>query len=265
MAYAEILRARRALSIYAIVIGGIVAITLLSWFLSGAQHAIHLDGSGAIVHVDQNGRHVSHMGQEAIPFSVLVLGAAYFATIIASIVGSWLSSERAHISQAWTKPISREGFALSYMAVDVVTALCAFAIFLFAECFTLWAIGLGTLIHFDSDVLSLGLLGLGFTFAYYGVVRSLGVAFGRGGLIAGISWPIGFVLAGLAAVRLPWVLHDIILVLNFINPIAYLTGFTGERSASVLPIPFEARVACEWLLAVITTAASVIIWKRLED
>ena len=39
----------------------------------------------------------------------------------------------------------------------------------------------------------------------------------------------------------------------------------SRRSASVLPIPFEARVACEWLLAVITTAASVIIWKRLED
>jgi hypothetical protein len=161
--------------------------------------------------------------------------------------------------------VSRERFALTYMAVDIAAILSAAIVFFVAELFTLAAVGFANAIAIDGTIVPSVLVGLGFSLAFYGVSRALGTAFGRGGTIAGVSWPIGFILAGLASAPFPYVLHDIIVGLNFLNPIAYLTSVASGQSSTVLPVSFEWRLACEWILALATMAASVVIWKRLED
>lgn len=255
MAYTEILRVRRCLLVYSIIV---VALTLLSigGVLSSPEHGIVLN--------DTPGRHPNHT--DAIPLSVLLLIAGYITAIVASILGTSLSAERNNVSQAWTKPVSRERFALTYMGVDALGLLAAFALMLVVgELLSLWAVGVGRFISVDAHIVDYLLLGLGVTFAYYGVVQALGVGIGRGGIVAGLSWPVGFALVLLAAVQLPSVIHVAIVGLNFLNPIAYLTSVGGGRPDSVLPVALPVRIALVWVLAVVSCATAIVIWKRLED
>ena len=252
MAYTEFLRVRRTLLIYTLVIAGLVILTLVLWSFSDAHHGIVIDG------------HTHHGGQhDQIPLSFLLAGSGYISAIVACILGSILGGERQHVALAWTKPVSRERFALTYLAVDVVAMCAAFLILLAFVVFTIWAMGFGSLLVLDARSGELLLLGLGFMFAFYGVVRALGTLFGRGGLIAGLTWPVGLVLASLAQFQLPNAFHYFLIALNFFNPLAYLVNLGSDRS--VLPVSFDTRVACEWLLAIGTMAASIGIWKRLED
>lgn len=80
-----------------------------------------------------------------------------------------------------------------------------------------------------------------------------------------MSWAVGSVLVLLAALPLPWVLHALAVAVNFVNPLAYLAGLGGSKSDSVLPLSFEGRLVCEWLLVFVATAVSIVAWNRLED
>lgn len=255
MAYTEILRVRRVLLIYSIIV---VALTLLSigGVLSSPEHGIVIN--------DTPGRHHNHT--ELIPLSILLLIAGYVTAIIGSILGTSLSAERSYVSQAWTKPVSRERFALTYMGVDALGLLAAFAVMLVVgELLSLWAVGVGRFISVDAHLVDYLLLGLGVTFAYYGVVQALAVGIGRGGIVAGLSWPVGLVLVLLGSVQLPGVIHAAIVGLNFLNPIAYLTSVGSGRPDSALPIALPVRIVLVWVLAVVSCATAVVIWKRLED
>ncbi len=249
MAYVEFLRVRGTLIWFTIVVTILVALALLGYALSDVHHKIILE------------KHTENV----ILLSWLLVPASYIAGIVACIAGSYLSSEREHVALAWTKPVSRVRFSLGYLAVDVAAILVAYVVVLaFGELFTLWAMGLNHIVV-DANAGRTFLVGLGFAFALYGVVRALGTAFGRGGLIAGMSWAIGSVLVLLGALPLPWVLHDLAIAVNFLNPLAYLAGLGGGNSNSVLPLSFEGRLICEWLLVLVATATSVVAWNRLED
>jgi hypothetical protein len=256
MAYVEILRVRRVLLIYSIIVASL-ALVIVGSILSSPEHGIVINSHR------MNGAH--HAGTRDIPLSWLVMLAAYVATIVGTIIGTALSCERANASQAWTKPVSRERFALAYMGVDAVGVLAAFAVLFVIELVGLWLVGIGPYVGLDADVPAFLALGLGVAFAYYGVVQALSVTIGRSGSVAGISWPIAFALAGLASVHLPSVIHAVIVGLNFLNPIAYLTNLGSANPGTALPVALSVRIGLVWLLAVVSCATAVVIWKRLED
>jgi hypothetical protein len=248
MAYVEYLRNRRMLITVTIVVAVLVGLALLGYYTSGVHHAVEAD-------------HNAHPPQ----LSVLVLIAGYITGIVASIVGSFFSQERAHGAFSLTKPVSRTRFALGYLVVDLAGLVAAFlVVFVVGELFMLWATRHTPTV--DGESWTLLVLGLGFAFAMYAVVRVLGTTFGHGGLFAGLIWAIGLLLVGLTGLHLPWLLHDLVVALNFVNPVAYLESFDSNDTAkSVLPLTFDGRLIGEWLLVIVAAAGSVVAWNRLED
>lgn len=201
-----------------------------------------------------------------IPLSALIICAGFGATILATVFGKSLCSEREHTPLAWTKPVSRENFALAYLGVDALGIVVALVITLVLILAVIWGLGIAGFISADARVWPMLGMSAGIAFAYHGVVRALTVGFpGRGGAITGASWAVGYVLVGLSAIPLPEAYHAIILALNFLNPLAYLTKIdpTGQTSG-VIPLTFGMRLLCVWLLAVITGITAIAIYRRAE-
>jgi hypothetical protein len=249
MAYVEYLRNRRMIVALTLVVVVLVGLGLLGFFTSDGHRGL-----------------ASDHGDHKPVLSILLLIAGYVTGILGSIAGSFFSQERTRAALSLTKPVSRTRFALNYLAVDTIGIVTAFLIILLlGELFPLTVMGLHN-IAFDGETWTMLVLGLGFAFALYAVVRVLGTTFGHGGLFAGLIWGVGFLLVGLASLHLPWLLHDLVVALNFVNPIAYLESFDANESArSVLPLSFQGRLIGEWLLVIVAVAGSVVAWNRLED
>lgn len=267
MSYVEYLRVRRAIIVYSIIVGCIVALTLLVAFTAHGSMAVSAE-HGDTIGLGLRGLLAADLARHGtkIPLSALFVFAGFGATILATVFGKSLSSEREHTPLTWTKPASRQAFALAHFGVDAIGVVTTFVISLALVLFVIWALGIGAFISADARMWPILAMSAGVAFAYYGVVRALTVGFpGRGGAIAGASWAVGYVLVGLAAIPLPDVYHTIILALNFINPLAYLTKIdpTGQASG-ILPFTFGMRLLCVWLLAVVSGIIAIEIYRRAE-
>src|SRR5579864_5254385 len=72
-------------------------------------------------------------GADRIPLSLLFAIAGVIATIFAGAFGSSLAAENhGHLDVAWTKPASRNRYALVTVAVDLSATMVAFALCLVA-------------------------------------------------------------------------------------------------------------------------------------
>jgi hypothetical protein len=267
MSYVEYLRVRRAIIVYTIIVGGIAALTLLVAFTAhgsmvvSAEHSTNVQFGLREMLASDFAKHGTK-----IPLSVLFVCAGFGATILATVFGKNLCSERDHTPLAWTKPASREAFALSHLGVDALGIVATFVITLVFILTVIWGLGIAGFISADSRMGPMLAMSAGIAFAFYGVVRALTVGFpSRGGAITGASWAVGYVLVGLSAIPLPQAYHAIIIALNFLNPLAYLTKIdpTGQASG-VIPLVFGMRLLCVWLLAVITGIIAIAIYRRAE-
>src|SRR4029077_2513671 len=108
MAYVEMLRLRKALAIYAIVV---VAVFLLILIPS--------HWPGAVVHGDT---------AVSIPLSVLLPIVGFCAIIFATTISTSLNRENDGVEMVWTKPVSRERLALTYIAFDLAAIVLAYAL-----------------------------------------------------------------------------------------------------------------------------------------
>jgi hypothetical protein len=292
MTFVEYLRVRRALVVYTIIVACIVALSLIGVFSSHGSVTVSVDdhraaaqiasaGTQRIVAaaVGANPHHTTKVGlREAliadfikhgtkVPLSALLFLAGFGATILGSVFASSLCRERDHTPLAWTKPVSRVQFALAYMGVDIVGMIAAFfVIFVLGEMLIIWALGLTGFISVDARAWTTLALICGIALAYYGMVRALTVGFpGRGGAITGSSWAIAYLLILFTALPLPSIFHTALVVINFVNPLAYLTqmGSNGEQSGAI-PLPVTAKIICVWLLAVVSGAVAIFIYRRAE-
>lgn len=281
MTYAEFLRVRKVLTIYTIVIAASVAVSLIGFFISVHGSMAVSDVHGAVVRVNPHSHsQVEFHGnaREAvqqmflshnitIPFSVLLYIAFFGATIIASIFGCGLCRERDYVSQAWTKPVSRVGFALRYLGMDVAGIIGALVVLLVVGVGVSFAVlGILGYVRVDAMTVPLLLLAGGIAFAYYGVVRFVSVGFpGRGGVIAGTSWGVFYLLIVLVSIPLPALYHTAVVWMNFVNPLAYLTNFNDTSlMSSVIPFDPAIRTVLVWCLAVVSNIAAIAIYNRAE-
>jgi len=140
-----------------------------------------------------------------IPLSILIGIAGFVTWILASILGLCLNGENDGPEIVFTKPFSRERIALAYYAVDALVIVVSLAIFcLFLTIIPLASVHLVGKIFFDKDVFAVIGLMLGVAFMWYGLVAAL-TAWGsfRGGLVAGLGWPVAAVLVALGHTCLP--------------------------------------------------------------
>jgi len=278
MTYVEFLRARKVVTVFTIIVAVCVALTLIGVYASAGDMNVSGDG-GASVHVSTSAHATVHRNfrdaiaadfaakHTTVPFSAFVFIALFAATIAGSIFGAGLCRERDYVALAWTKPVSRARQALAYLGVDALGMFAVFAVVLVLGCcLTLWAIGIFGYLRVDPIVWQMLPLSIGISFAYYGMVRAVSVGFpGRGGAIAGGSWPIAYLLIGLTALPLPALMHGALILVNFLNPLAYLTGFneTGVMSTVLWSNP-DLRTALVWVLAVATNAVAIVLYQRAE-
>jgi len=245
MEYVEILRARRVLFWFGAVLAAGLIITAVAWFF----------GHG----------HNQNEGTER--FSSLVGVASFAAIIIATLMVSGLSAESANTTALiWTRPAPRDAIAWRFVAVDLVTVVIGYVVMIVAMLIGLGIVGSLGSITFDAALtLRAVALGLGGAAMWYAVVSAAAARLpGRGPLLAGLSWGLFPILTGLIGAHFPIWLHDVIVVLNYANPVAWLGGMTAQDHGGFVPLSPWMRVAGEWLIALVAVAASVRLWSTRE-
>ncbi|MBC5824721.1 MAG: hypothetical protein GIW99_02580 [Candidatus Eremiobacteraeota bacterium] len=255
MNYVELLRARKVLTVYGAVLAAVALIAMLS-------------SHGQTPHMDINGHQTT-----SIPISVLILVAGYCAAIIASMLGTSLNRENGgHLELAWTKPISRSRYAAGIALVDILAIIIAMAAALLAIVAVLATFGLATFISADG-ALAATLLGFGVALSWYAVSQAASASLrSKGRAVSGFAWPVAFALIALSFAPLQTMLHEVVLALNFLNPLAYLSTVavttndhgTSAASGGVLPLTLSARIIGVYLLAAVGLIAALAQWRRLE-
>lgn len=251
MHYVELMRARRVLIGYGIALLAIIAVTALS-MLAGPGH-VHTDfkvGSAPV-----------------ILSSSIVAGCIFGALIVATLMIPGLNAEATTTPIIWTRPIARDTIAWRYVAIDLATIVVAFLGTVACVYIVLAIVGVLKYAVFDAKTVTATLLGLGCIVMWYGLVSAVAARLpGRGGMFAGLSWVVFLVQAALTVAPFPWVIHEIIVALNYLNPFAYLGSVNSGNvhDPLVVDLPAAGRAAAAWLIGIAAIIASVRLWSTRE-
>jgi ABC-type transport system involved in multi-copper enzyme maturation permease subunit len=242
MFYMPYLRVRSAVLIYAYMGIGITLFAVALRFWPGA---VHYDGHElSNVHVD---------------LTMLLSGSAALVGGFATVLGLNLASENdGHLELAWTKPVSRDGYALGVFAVDIgAMAACLL--------FTVLCVAIVVDVYAGGQAISLGsgdhLLGAlalcGFPLCVYAWITALSASVKRNrGSIAGMFWPLMIAVAALHFV--PFApMHAVANALYYINPLELYTA----RSHQPAPL---GDYLWGWALSAALLVVALVQWRRLE-
>jgi hypothetical protein len=257
MAYVELLRLRKALMWY----GGVFVVSFIVFFL-----AIHAPGADV-----SSGKG----DQGAIPLGIIIAGLAWCPMVLGTVLGVSLNRENEGVEMVWTKPIARERLALSYILVDLGAIAVAYFIsiaFVLLVLATLAAMGHVHSLTVDESVVRNFVLGMGISFMYYALLQAAtSWNPGRAGLVVGLSWALFFFLIILSQVPLGPVLHSLAVLLNYLNPLAYLSSVhssggmaTDIQIRSINQLDYTTRLLLVWSIGIIAAAGAIFGWKRME-
>jgi hypothetical protein len=254
MTYAQLLRVRNALTIYWIVIGVLFVLFMIVGRLSMAR-------AGTPDSAD-------------VPLSALIIGAGLCTIIFATLIGISLNRENEGVEMVWTKPIDRAALAARYVALDLAAIVVAFGSVFLAIVVGMFGHGHKMTLVFDEQWVPMLLLCFGIAFMWYGLLQALtSWQLGRGGMMIGLSWAAAAIILPLFSVLTLGVplLHEIAMVLNLLNPLAYLSSGNANihvgvstPGPSLVPTDIWARVAMTWGLGVAGNIVAITAWKRLE-
>jgi hypothetical protein len=249
MWYIEYVRARRALTVYAIIVGLITAIALI------VRINIHTHisrGPGAQM-------------QTTIDSLAVIAGLAI--AILGTVLATSLSNHvNGHLEIAWTKPIPRDRFVAQTFAIDIGALGVAYVISI-AVLVAINAI-YGAHLVYSLDKLGHVLAEFVFVVALYGLIQ--GVTSGmtrRSGMVAGLAWPILILTSGGIAARLPDVIHRVLVLINYLNPVALITArtehgtITNALGIAAWSLP---SLADAMLIFAIGLTFALVQWRRLE-
>ena len=203
---------------------------------------------------------------DRVPLSLLFAIAGVIATIFAGAYGSSLAGEnRGHLELAWTKPASRDRYALVTMGIDLIAIEAAFGITLAFAVAVLAGTGhLQQIVadpHLGINLVRFMLLPI----AFYGLWQALTASLrSQAALVIGCSVLVCAFLLGLQAMLHgePW--HTLIRSVNFLNPLVYGTYQSG---ATTIQYPFATWEFNLAALALIGAAGAVLAlaqWRRVE-
>src|ERR1700693_2741983 len=244
MYYIEVLRPWRVLRGYLIALAGfllLVAAIFAIW-----PHAGGID----------DGRLYSAGGH-----AVLV---AFTCLLFASLSAWSLSRHLDHLDFALTKPRARAAFVATVLGVDVLglsaffvtTALALFALHIVA--------GVAHPLAFDAASWFGIALAFGSVLAWYALVQALSCTRAAAGWALAGVWVAAIGLNFLSAAPLGPGLHALVVALNFINPIAYLSTVPFVATTGAVPLPLSAGAFAIYVVAGVAALVAVIRWQRVE-
>ena len=261
MNYIEFLRMRRNITWLAGVLAALALLSMISINVNAYKVHVGADIGGPT-------------GVDVAALFGLALG---ITLIFATIVGGTLSRENETPEMARTKPFPREQIAFSFLLTDLAAILLAFVIsnaFIFLIFLDFcWVVHVRASFHVGEEAGLLVTLGLGVAFMWYALVQAVSSGLrGRGGITIGLSWAYFTILLGLSHVTLsPVPLHDLIMALNLLNPLAYMNSLTTHGDTLSASIPNSIftldpwlRAAIVWLIGIAAGVVASYNWKRLE-
>jgi hypothetical protein len=266
MYYKEFLRARKAVVVYAIVLG--IIWTLIA--IISAITPMNVDVSGS------SSPHAAAAAPPPIPWVVLFAVAGFFAAIVATVLGSTLSQENdGHLELALTKPYSRSAYASTMIAIDLA-AIAA------AELIALALIVLH-IVFFHPGELQRMIAGpdaffnvlrfVLFPLAWYAIIAGLSAGLrGKAGIVQGLIWPVALVLGLLREIPAsgPWLIwHNVFAFINAFNPLIYIsyqdrTADTSIQIVGTTPLPAALGAAILIAFVVAGWFAATAQWRRVE-
>jgi hypothetical protein len=244
--YVPYLRVRHAVLVYACIAVGLslVAVALRYW--PGAVQMDH------------------HDAMPDVTIAMLIAGSAALVGGLATVLGLNLAAENdGHLEVAWTKPITREGYALGVFAVDIVAM--AACVILTAVCGAViadvYAGGQVVRLGFAHDLAG-SLETCGLPLLVYGWIAAATASLKRNrGAIAGIFWPAMLVCATLPHVPVAPIaaFGPVFGALNLLKPITLFSVSKAAPSPSLFGPELWA-----WLIAAALLAAAIVQWRRLQ-
>ena len=249
MEYVELLRARRVLTWYT---GIIVAMLTIGMIL------VFKDGHPKI--------QMSHGANPMIPLDAIFAGAAFAPLIIAAFLGVGLDAEYKTTAIAWTRPLTRYALALRYMAIDGGAMIVAWIVALIAAFVPIFLLGLNSYFVASHDALPYIVLAFGVAVMWYGLILFFSALVpGRANAVVGMSWAYALVVPGLSQIPFPTVLHEVLIALNYINPLAYLGNVSDSGSGRTLIAGTSTdHMIAVWLIGLAAIAAGTYIWANRE-
>jgi hypothetical protein len=200
-----------------------------------------------------------------LPFAVVVPLAMFFAAIFASSAGTAFNRETTTRDISWTKPLSRTRLAVEIVLVDLAAITAIYAVTLGALFVMLAKLQFD--VYADPSLGAILATGLGVSFMWYALINLLTCMLGPGArAIGGIIWPVALLLLGLSQLGGPS--GAIVRTIDIINPLAYLSGVTGNASGivqqAVTSAPLETRPLIVFAFALLFSVLAIGIWPRKE-
>jgi hypothetical protein len=256
MWYTPYLRVRHAVIVYAYIAVGISLAAIALRFWPGAEHA-----SRAVASV-------------RVDLSMILSIATAFVGGLATVLGLNLAAENdGHLELAWTKPVSREGYALGVFGVDIVAMAIAILFTTLLAAIVIDVYAGFQVVHLSNAGDSVeALLYCGLPLLVYAWVTALSASLKRNrGAAAAIFWPLMLALALLSLIPVAAV-HAVATTLNLFNPVVLYTtshgssdvqngGATAHLAVHLAPVW---GFAWGWAVAALLLAASVFQWRRLQ-
>ncbi len=233
------------------------------------QH-VEQGGSMGLSISDENVHGVGHVTtierNSNLPLNVLLLVASFLAAFMSTVLGSGLSKENEHLELAWTKPVSRDQYALTAIGIDVAGIFASLAL---TVCTMIAITSLFGLPHLLTTARTgpIAAIALLFPLSWYAVLQGMTASLRRASLVLGLCWPVAFALLGVA--QLKWIFQPVLQFLNTFNPIVYFMQPTGgnQPNSALTLLPSTSIFTDAFMLFVLTllgVVAAVVQWRRLE-
>ncbi len=209
-------------------------------------------------------------GAPRIDLTVLVLVTVPMGLIMASILGGVLAKENdGHLELAWTKPISREQYAVYAILVDAVAIIISQVLTIAVGLLAMLMLFVPRFYHSPNLGWAI-LLSIAGPIAWYALITVASASLKRGpGMVCGLAWILAIIIPSVGAALHPaasfnavaaW-FFAIFNALTYIDPIAYLSIGTGSHPALLTPAG-NAGILCA--LSVVYLFLAVVQWRRVE-
>lgn len=248
MHYVEIMRSRRVLFWYTVILVGMTAIMAAS-----------------VV-----GRHGTIDDAGPIPLGVILLVCAVGGYVVATIVATGLMSELGTLPITWTRPVPRDRIAWSFIAIDLATILIGYAVLVAVVLVCMALLGVIGYVYAGHQTWVGLVLGLGSAVMWYALtLTAASLVGGHGVRVATFSWLAFLVMQSVWAAPVPAPIHAVITALNYLNPIAYVNGVSIDMHAhstgpQAIVASVSTRIALEWIISLVALVAAVRIWSTRE-
>ncbi|HTD37402.1 MAG TPA: hypothetical protein VK669_07800 [Candidatus Limnocylindrales bacterium] len=248
MHYVEIMRSRRVLLWYTIILVGMTGIMAAS--VVGGHSTINDAGP--------------------IPLGEILLGCAVGAYVVATIVSTGLVSELGTLPITWTRPVARDRIAWSYVAVDLATILIAYVILVAVVLVCVALLGVIGYVFAGPHTWAGFVLGFGSAVMWYALtLTAASLVGGHGVRVAAFSWLAFLVMQSVWEAPVPAPIHAVLIALNYLNPIAYVNGVSFDMAAHsdrphAIVASLGTRIALEWIISAVALVAAVRIWSTRE-